>query len=209
MGEETAGIVTTDVQALDGVAVGIESAHGLVNLDAVQCAEQTTCIAYAKERGRVYRRQTEGLLAEVGVLTSGGVGVVALDGGRKRVGRDAELLGKLLHRVSLLNKAGLLHALEHAHAGIHVDGGDGCAVHEGEHARAALGLELHDVVLEVGVPDGGVSMAGLVDGRMKHEIVRCALITEALALEVHLEPGLRGHPQHAVDHLTASKAVGW
>ena len=182
--------------------------HGLVNLDAVHGAEHVAGVAHAKERGRVHRRQAEGLLAEVGVLASGGVGVVALDGSRKRVSRDAELLSKLFHRVGLLDEASLLHALKHAHAGIHVDGGDGRAVHEREHARAALGLELHDVVLEVGVPDGGIGVTRLVDGRVKHEIVRGALVAEALALEVHLEPGLRGHPHHAVDHLTAGKRVG-
>ena len=51
-------------------------------------------------------------------------------------------------------------------------------------------------------------MAELVDGRVEHEIVRGALVAEALALEVHLEPGLRGHPHHAVDHLAAGKRVG-
>ena len=63
--------------------------------------------------------------------------------------------------------------------------------------RAAVHLELLRVLHPVAVEDRVVAVTLVVFVGVKDRFVGARFVDEALAVGVHLEPGLRGHPEHA------------
>ena len=63
-----------------------------------------------------------------------------------------------------------------------------CAVVEGKNARAAMDVELLEVLLVVGVPNVYHGVAGLGQSRIQNVVIRRRLVGEALAVQVDLFP---------------------
>jgi len=85
----------------------------------------------------------------------------------------------------------------------------GGAVLEGEQAAAAMHHELLGIGLPVAVEHGAVGVVGLVHRGMQDPVVHAgALVGEALAVQVDLEPGLGAHPEHRALGGNARELVG-
>lgn len=186
------GIVRTrvdarDVQAFNRLAIVVDSLEVFVNRNAVERAQHVARSANAIERRRANCRQVMRVFSEIGVDARVVILILALDGLLQRFGGQAEAFRKLLngighHDIAILDQAFVdaLGSFER-HIGR-------CAVVEGENARAAMDVELLEVLLVVGVPNVYHGVAGLGQSRIQNVVVRRRLVGEALAVQVDLFP---------------------
>ena len=70
-------------------------------------------------------------------------------------------------------------------------------------------VELLGVGGEIGIPERDVDGTRLLGVGVQHEVVRAGFVAEALAVQVHLEPGLASHPEErAYAAIGSAKRVG-
>ena len=175
----------------------------MVGDDAVERGQRQAAALGAVEGRGAQRGEAEGLLAEIGIVLVVEVRVLALAGGQERVDvGNLELLGQLLQGVGFLDEALLDEGLDLGGDVLLEVVGHGVvvgalAVHE---RGAAGGVEARHVLDPVGVPDlVPVAQAlGLLADGVHHEVVRGALVVEALAGVVHAQEGLRAEEEVAV-----------
>ena len=190
MGEESSRNVADQMEPFERLALGIDRPQAGVDVDPVERAEEPAACAQPVVRRLVEGDQAVGLLVEVVVVPGAGKLVVALDRARKRVGRDVELLGKLLERVRLLHEPGLLPLGDGVGQRfvLPVRGG---SVGIGVMARASDGLELLHMLEIVRVPDSAPAVLGLVSGGVHDVVVGRRFVREPLSVQIHFEPCLR------------------
>ena len=179
----------------------------LVDGDAVERAQHVARSAHSVEGRFAHRRQTERLFAEIGIHLVVVVLVLALDRLLEVVGGNAQPLRQLLdgvglHDVALLEQPVVepLHRFER-----HVRGRP---VLEGIHTCAAVDVELLQIRLVIRIPDVHHCVVRLRERRVQDVVVRTGLVGEALAVEVHLEPRIRTHPEQRARGLRAAELVG-
>ena len=151
-----AGAVTDGVQALDGLALGVDNLEVVGNRDTANNGEQARSNLGCVEGALLDGEQEMGFLVEVGVFTLLANLVVALDGLLGLVNVNIELLEQFVDGVgNLVVVGGLLDAFLHR-----LGMGCGCIGSRGAHSaeripeHAAAELERRGVIgLEVGVED--------------------------------------------------------
>ena len=206
------GIVRTrvdarDVQALNRLAVVVDGLEIFVNRNAVERAQHVARRANAIERRRANCRQAMHVFSEIGVDARVVILVLALDGLLQHLGGQAKAFRKLFNGVRHHDIAILDQAFVDALGGLERHIGRRAVV-EGEDARAAMDVELLEVLLVVGVPNVYHGVAGLSQRRIQNVVVRRRLVGEALAVQVDLQPRVGAHPEQGAGGFRSAELVG-
>ena len=178
-------------------------------MDAVHGADEVAAAhAYAFKGRGAQLGEAVGLLAEVLVLLLVVELVVALHRGLKVLHRQTELFRQLLDGVGLHHQT-LVAVHGHKHALVERQRPDGLGpVLMVEHPAAAVAVEALHIRDIVGVPDHGVGHAGQSIGGVQDVVIAAGLVGEALAVQAHLQEGLRAHPEQRAGRLASNLIRG-